>query len=145
MAEASHVIDIVFQGCKFFWCTRNNVDVSIVNHASSGIVEVVVYEPSLDVEAARIYLSLHALRSKLVQDGIDKQNDVAHTKVEIMKQATADFILDHLFIKEYSKDERKFEVELLFGDEHCYSSSNLICTKPVELRPFEMQHLTLLG
>lgn len=145
-------INVVFQGSKFFWRTRNNIDVTIVSHYDSETVEVIAYEPSVDVEAECHYLNLHILNSKLNQEEIEakfsfaKQNNVAHSEqfeTEVVNRATSDFILNHLFIKEYSKDDRKFAVQLQFGDDDYDAHSRLIRDKPTELVPFETQHYKL--
>ena len=137
---------IVFKGSKFFWRTRNNIDVTIVRHGDLGTIEVISYEPSIDVEAERIYLSLPILDSKLNQEEIEakfsfaKQNNVAHTEefeAEVVNRATSDFILKHLSIKEFASDEKKFAVLLFFGED------DLIVDKPAELLPFETKHYKL--
>ncbi len=151
MAETSRT-DLVFQGSKFFWRTRNNIDVTIVRHTDLATVEAIAYEPSVDVEAERIYLSLPILNSKLNQDEIEakfsfaKQNNVAHTEefeAEVINRAISDFILNHLFIKEYSKEDRKFVVQLQFREDGSDESSRLLCAKPAELVPFETKHYKL--
>ena len=151
MSENSRT-ELVFEGSKFFWRTRNNIDVSIVSHIDSATIEVIAYEPSIDVEAERIYLSLHVVNSKLNQDEIEakfsfaKQNNVAHTEefeTEVVRRATSDFILNHLFIKEYSKDDRKFAVQLQFRENTSDDNSPIICDKPAVLLPFETKHFKL--
>lgn len=151
MTDNSH-ISVVFQGSKFFWRTRNNIDVTIISHTDLDMVEVIAYEPSVDVEAERIYLNLKILNSRLNQAEIEakfsfaKQNNVAHTEqfeADVIKRATSDFVLNHLFIKEFSKDDRKFSVQLQFGDDGSDANSRLICDKPTVLLPFETKHYKL--
>lgn len=121
----------------------------MVYHRESGTVELIAYEPSLDMEAERIYLRSHVLRSKLNLKGNEaKQYNLVHTaeceEDTIIKQAESSFIFDHLFIKEYSKDDKKFGVELRLREDHCDASLPLICAKPAELLPFEMKHHKVL-
>lgn len=149
------VASMIYQGSKYFWKTRNTIDVTIVSHKNEGVIEVVAYEPSLDVEAERIYLDLKLLTSKLSQEmiaakmSLAKQNNVPHTAnfvQGIINGATSEFILSRLFIKAFSKEEKVFEIQLQFTfsdrdlDSEGASLDKLVCKKPADLVPHKIFH-----
>ena len=63
----------IFKGSKFFWRTRNNIDINIIEHSKVGVYEVVLYEPAIDTEAKRVYLDGKVLKSKLNNEDIEEQ------------------------------------------------------------------------
>lgn len=142
---------VVFQGSKFFWRTRNNIDVTIVSHIDLGTVEIIAYEPSLNLEAERIYLDSFILDSKLNQAEIEakfcfaKQNNIPHTaqfEADVEARAVADYILSRLFIKEYSKEEKIFAVRLQIEnvDLDIVSDNYFVRERPIELLPHIIKH-----
>lgn len=139
---------LLFQGSKFFWRTRNNIDVAIVSHVDSKTTEVIAYEPVLDVEAERIYLNSEVLSSVLNQTEIEakfsfaKQNNVPHTtqfESDVVTRAISDFVLNRLVIKEFSKEENRFTVQL-HNVTLDASTNDLLCPKPAELSPYIIKH-----
>ncbi len=146
---------VIYQGSKYFWKTRNSIDVIVVSHKIEQVIEVIAYEPGLDVEAPRVYLNSKVLLSKLDQEAINakmslaKQNNVPHTDqfIEgVMNGATSVFILNRLFIKQFSKEERIFEIQLQFtfsdndGQSDADTMDMLLCDKPVALCPHKIRH-----
>lgn len=152
MTETNHS-EVIFRGSKFFWRTRNNIDVTIVNHNDSATTEVIVYEPALDVEADRIYLNSDILHSKLNHAEIEakfsfaKQNNVPHTaqfEADVMSRAISDYVLNHLFIKEYSKEDKHISVQLQIESVVLdVSADGLVCPKPEELSSHVIKHFKL--
>ena len=151
---------VVYQGSKLFWRTRNTIDVSIVEHDRWNITEVIAYEPSINLEAARIYLNSSILRTKLDQVEIDskfsfaKQNNVPISTEftdSVMNRAITDFILSRLIISEFVRDEGRFEISLVFrdGDQADSVGGNnigeLVCAKPAELPPYQTKNQKLLA
>lgn len=147
--------EVIHRGTKFYWRTRNSIDVTIVDHKQFSITEVVCYEPSIDVEAARMYLDSKILNTKLDQSQIEeklsfaKQNDVPHTEKfvsDLWRQAVTDYITSRLFLDEFSVETKKFSVRLQFnfrdrdldvGDD---SIDRLICHPPADLVPADITH-----
>eukprot|EP01032_Pedospumella_encystans_P017423 gene17423-19854_t len=152
---------IIFQGSKFFWRTRNSIDVTIAQHSNSYITEIIAYEPSIDVEAERIYLNTTLLHDRLDKVAIDlkfsfaKQNNVPISTEfisSVMNNAITDYVITRLLISKFSKDESKFEVKLEFSSRDVDESQGgqpivgLICAKvPDELKPFETINHKLLA
>lgn len=134
---------VIYQGSKLFWRTRNSVDVTIVQHPGCNLTEIIPYEPSINVEAKRIYLDSNILRSKLDQAEIDstfsfaKQNDVPISIETIVNHAISEFILSRLIISGFNCEECRFDVSLQFRQ--CDNSSNdkLVCVNAAELQPYE--------
>jgi len=147
--------EVIHRGTKFFWRTRNSIDLTIVDHKQFSITEVICYEPSIDLEAARIYLDSTILSGKLDQSQIEeklsfaKQNDVPHTEKfvrDLWRQAIAEYISSRLFLAEFSVEPKKFSVQLQFnfrdrdldfGDD---SIDRLICDPPANLVPADITH-----
>ena len=146
---------IVYQGSKYFWKTRNTIDVILVKHKIENVLEVIAYEPALDVEAPRLYLDSKMLDSKLDQEAIAakmslaKQNNVPHTEQIVQSLgncAISEFILNRLFIKQYPKEEGIFKIQLqfTFSDREDANSvdtlDKLLCDKPAFLCPYAIYH-----
>eukprot|EP01032_Pedospumella_encystans_P025821 gene25821-29172_t len=146
---------VIYQGSKYFWKTRNSIDVIIVKHKIENVLEIIAYEPALDVEAPRLHLDTKILSSKLDREAIAakmclaKQNNVPHTEqfVEgVVNGATSEFILNRLFIKQYSKEERIFEIQLQFtcSDREDANGADtldkLLCDQPASLCPHHIRH-----
>jgi len=147
---------LIFQGSKFFWRTRNTVDVTIVEHLSYNVTEVVCYEPSIDVEACtRVYLDTVALKKRVDHAQIEekmsfaKRNNVPLTEKfvdDVIHQATADYILNRLYQTELSISAKKFDIsfQLNFRDvvieASASSSERLIREPPSSFTPFKTCH-----
>lgn len=146
---------VIYEGNKFFWRRRVTIDVVIVEHKEFDITEVIIYEPSIDREASRIYLDSLILSTKLSQEEIAakmsfaKQHNVPHTIQfvnGILNRATSDYILNRLFITDFAAETKSLSVELQFnlrdrdpefgGDD----IDQLICAKPVNLSPYVVLH-----
>ena len=71
----SDKIDIrcIYQGTKFFWRKRINIDVTIVEHEDLNIYEVIFYDPSRDIESPRIYLNKQLIVSEINQNELNYQ------------------------------------------------------------------------
>ena len=138
--------DLIFQGSKFFWRTRNNIDVAIVSHNDLATTEVIAYDPTLNKESERIYLNSNILYSMMNQAEIEakfsfaKQNDVPHTAkfvADVVNDAISHYLLNRLFIKAYSKEDIRFAVQLQFSGPSC---DHVVCSKPAELLPYTLKH-----
>lgn len=154
MATSSAVV--LLHGNKYFWRTRNTIDVTIVHHKSLEVIEVIAYEPSLDIEAERIYLDQNILISGLDQEliaaklSLAMRSNVPHTEkiVEgIYNELVSEFILSRLIIKHFVKEESSFEVQIqttfLDRDEEFGVNNNtgkLLRGKPADLNPYVVFH-----
>jgi len=153
--------EVIFQGAKPYWRTRNNMDIMLVHHLVLDVIEVISYEPSFDQEASRIYLSNTVLGTKLDQSEIDKKleeakepflrrrevpDSVALLK-DIINAAKTDYILNRLFITEFDAEKRaiKMEFQLNFRDlDHAETNgadvNNVTCEKPRRLQMYKSPH-----
>ena len=146
---------IIYQGNKYFWKTRNTIEVAIVVHQNKHVIEVIAYEPSLAVEAPRLYLDLEVLIVKLdldeviaskmcLSENITLQRDLFEEGV--VSGAISEFVLNRLFIKQLVKEGRIFEVQLQlsFSDRDDESGvetiDKLLCEKPASLDPRFIRH-----
>lgn len=144
---------MIFQGVKFYWRTRNTIDVAIVEHVHHGTTEVILFDPALGREAPRIYFSTDVLYALLDHDDFElqlsfaKRNSVPITEKFIdvmMNKAKSDFILNRLVITEYSVEYKKVVVSFQRSGMDV-ESPGLICDKSEALEPFKtVQYQTLM-
>lgn len=133
----------IFQGVKFFWRTRNTVDITLVEHSSLNAIEIVTYDPMLDREAARLYVDNRAVIARLDHQDIDKQvhaaqlNSLDLNEEHFTHKAAFNFWTSHLLVTEFSLPERKM-VMALNGIE------TLQIEKPQGLAPFQSPHFHTL-
>jgi hypothetical protein len=153
-------VSVVYDGTKFYWRTRNTIDVCIVQHTPVGVLEVIAYDPSFNAEAPRIYIDLKVFTSKISQTEIDsklsfaKRNNVPLTEKFVRgvhDTMYSEFILNRLVLKEYSLDEKKMVVELSFtaGDLEAEKNDHipvrsLVCDRPEQLVPHKTSHHRLI-
>lgn len=137
--------NVIFQGVKFFWKTRNTVDVTLVDHSLENITEIVVYDPSIDREAPRIYLDSQVLYSKLnpvdiqAQLSFGQRNGVLVTEQNIVNRGKFDYLVNRLFLSEYRADAKIIKANLQTS---CMEANfeELCCSKPDSLVPFLSPH-----
>ena len=112
---------VIFEGVKFFWRSRNTIDVWIVEHKSFNLYELIAYEPSMDKEAPRIYISSKELLEKVGNDEIEsklsfaKRNNVPLTEIfvaSVVNKVIADYVLNRILMKEFLMEEKKITIEL---------------------------------
>lgn len=131
---------VVFQGVKFFWRTRNTIDIMVVEHADLHITEIVAYDPAIDREAPRIYVDSDILLAKLdhgdivAQLGFGQRNGVLITEETLTNKAKFDFIVSRLLISEYAVNTKTIMMTFQPGNE------GLCCSKPEALIPYRSPH-----
>ena len=159
------LVEILFQGAKCFWRTRNTVDIMLIIHHEFNVTEIITYEPSFDKEAPRIYLDNNILNGKIDQVDVEEKVRLAKEPIlrrhavpnveklrkEIINNAKTDYILNRLFISEFSPEKRTIRVEIQFNfrdfdDAHTSGAdiSLISCTKPTELELFKSPHYQTL-
>ena len=134
---------IIFQGVKFYWKTRNTVDILLVEHPSLHVMEIVTYDPMLDREAARIYVDSKAVVARLDHRDIEKQvhatrsNSLDLNEEHFTHKAALDLLTSHLVITDYSIPERRIVVSL-------NGTEKLTVEKPASLAAFQSPHFHTL-
>ena len=146
---------IIYHGSKYFWKTRNTIEVALVVHQSKHVIEVIAYEPSLAVEAPRLYLDLEILIVKLDLDEVIASKMCLPGNIipqcdlfgeGDVRGAISEFVLNRLFIKHMVKEDRIFEVQLQLsfcdGDDESGVEiiGKLLCDKPAYLDPHVIRH-----
>lgn len=66
-------ITIVFDGSITLWRTGSHLDILVVYHEPLDCMEIIVYEPSLDKEAPRVYVSASKLFSHINKEDLQKK------------------------------------------------------------------------
>ena len=146
---------IIYHGSKYFWKTRNTIEVALVVHQNKHVIEVIAYEPSLAVEAPRLYLDLEILIVKLDLDEVIASKMCLSGNITpqcdlfgegVVSGAISEFVLNRLFIKHIVKEDRTFEVQLQlsFSDRDDESGvetiDKLVCDMPASLDPHFIRH-----
>ena len=147
--SSSQDLEIIHQGVKFYWRTRNTIDITVVEHAQQNAIEVIAYEPAFDYEAPRIYLDAKILLSKIDHDEIEsklsfaKRNNVPITAkmlATLTMKGKSDYILNRLSISEFEPVAKTMKVEISFnsGDRgDCINIDTImVVQKPAELVEF---------
>lgn len=155
------MIEIVFQGAKCFWRTRNTVDVIIVHHTTFDVFEIITYEPSFDKEAPRVYLDNAILNTKIDEDVVEEKlkaakepslrrhevPDTEKLRKEVINKEKAAYILNRLFITEFIPEKKMVKVEMQFNfrdhdDAHATGTdiSLVACARPPGLQPYKSPH-----
>jgi hypothetical protein len=150
--EANNACEVAFDGTKFYWRTRNTVDVVIAHHKNCKTFEVIVYEPTLDKEAPRIYLNEDILMTKVDNNEIEsklsfaKRNNVPLTEKfvsGIVNKAVSDFVLNRLLIMELVASEKKFVMKLRIDENEIMMQPDfgeLVCSPPEALSLHQTKH-----
>lgn len=86
--DPAHMLHIMFSGSQTLWRTSTNLDLLFVHHKLNDCIEVVSYEPNLDTEAPRIYLSVPKLFEHVRTDEFNAKVEEAH---ELMIRRKKDF------------------------------------------------------
>jgi hypothetical protein len=147
--------ELLLQGPKSFYKTKNSVDIIVLDHKYCGTLEVIAFEPTLGVEAPRVYLNEKVVRSRVESSAIDgylrsakfaamRKGEAPNLPAlikEAERKAKATYILNRLFIKSYSFEKKEIVVQLQFDfndrdNEHGgLDVDTMIVEKPEELVP----------
>jgi hypothetical protein len=153
-------VSVVYDGTKFYWRTRNKIDVCIAEHKTAGVLEVIAYDPSFNAEAPRIYIDRSILSLKINNAEIEsklsfaKRNNVPLTDKFVRgvhDTVYSEFIMNRLVLKEYSPTEKRMTIELNFttGDLEAEKNDNvpvrsMLCDCPAPLVPHKTPHHRLI-
>jgi hypothetical protein len=66
-------IEIIYHGSKKFWRTGDYLDIIIVLHERYNCIEVISYNPELNVEANRIYLNYELLEKNISENHLNQK------------------------------------------------------------------------
>lgn len=135
---------VVFEGSKFFWKSRNTIDVWIIEHGFYEVFEIILYDPALNIEADRMYLSRNVLLKRLNPQEVDNQlsfamrNSVALTETYLTglnQRVIADYVLARLHLEQYSCQEHIFSMRWNFmaSDVAWEQVEPLVVSRPVGL------------
>lgn len=137
----------IFEGSKFFWRTRNTVDVLIVEHKAFDVFEVITYEPTVDKEGSRIYLTGWVVRAEVDHHEINNKlsfamrNNVPMTEkfVEsVHSEAISIFVLQRLAVAVLNIEDGQFEMK--WNPSSADLVPNLIVPCPAGLEPHITKH-----
>ena len=137
--EAASAAQMIFQGVKFFWRTRNTIDIMLAEHRALNVTEIVTYDPTLDREAARLYVDSKVVFAQLNHQDIEKQvhaaqlNSIDLNEEHFTHKAIYDLLTNRLVIADYSVPERRMVVGL-------NGSDKFLVEKPAELDPYQSPH-----
>jgi hypothetical protein len=136
-SEKLRMAKVLFEGTKTFWKTKNSVTLTIIEHHGHDVVEVVAYEPALQVEAPRLYLEIGRIIPFLDQEtGFLHENDTA------LASAISNFIFNRLRIVEYLPTSKVLEVDIQrgFGAREQGVEFQLAVDRPADLVRHAVSH-----
>jgi hypothetical protein len=126
---------VLFVGTKTFWKTKNSVNLTIVEHHGHDVIEVVAYEPTLQVEAPRLYLEIGRIISFLeIETGLLDEDEAA------LAMAISTFVFNRVSVSEYLPTSKVLEVEVYrgFGEKEQGVDFLLAIDRPVDLLPYSV-------
>lgn len=162
---ADQDVEVIFQGAKCFWRTRNTVDIMLVLHKEFNVIEVITYEPSFNKEAPRIYLNNNIVDSKIDQSEVEekmrlakepilRRREVPNNEVllkNIINNTKADYVMNRLSIAEFSPEKQIIRVEIQFNFrdfDDAYANGTditlICCDKPKLLQRYKSPHYQTL-
>jgi hypothetical protein len=137
--EKIRMAEVLFEGTKTFWKTKNSVNLTIVEHHGHDVIEVVAYEPTLQVEAPRLYLEIGRIIPFLEQEmDLLEENEAA------LASATSNFVFNRLRISKYLPVSRvvKMEVQRGFGAREQDVDFQVAVDRPADLVPYSVSRST---
>ena len=164
----SDKIDIrcIYQGTKFFWRKRINIDVTIVEHEDLNIYEVIFYDPSRDIESPRIYLNKQLIVSEIHQNDLNYQysqamkNNIPITenfKINMYDKLIIEYITKHIQLNKDQTSQYNGNVILQFNQQegnkentenieegNINAGTIVLMRPPVELVPYQIKHHKIL-
>ncbi len=147
-----------YEGSKAFWKSKVNLEIKIIEHKSLDCFELIAYDPDLDQEAPRIYLSSALVSSKINQHDFhekvsaEKEAMIRKKKTfdinAMSKQITHDMIVKYILCRisiPENLESGSFHIVLLtnIGDVLNEKTQLLdfIINKPMKLKPFQVEHV----
>lgn len=155
-------IRCIYQGTKFFWRKRLNVDVTIVEHEDLNIYEVIFYDPSRDIESPRIYLNKQLIVSEINQNDLNYQYSQAMKTnipitenfiINIYDKLIIEYITKHTLLNKDQTSQHNGNVILQFNQQEGNKENNenndgnihaIVMMRPVELVPYQIKHHKIL-
>lgn len=143
-------LKVIFKGTKSFWKTKSSLEVVIVEHRSLDVVEVITYDPCMEIEGDRIYLRISDLVVEMKSDELSSKvapllklgKEGQLLVVDVIQKAKANYIMNHMFISEYLPVSKslKIEIKSRFPEEETVNYRKeyplLNCPRPVSLVPY---------
>jgi hypothetical protein len=126
---------ISFEGTKTFWKTKNSVNLTIVEHHGHDVIEVIAYEPTLQVEAPRLYLEIPFL---------EQETEVLVDDEAALANAFSSFVFNRLRITAYLPISRVLEVDVQrgYGAREQGDNFQVAVDRPADLVPYSVSRST---
>jgi hypothetical protein len=153
-AHKSQKGSVIYKGTKYFWRTRCNLDITIIDHAAFHSVEVIAYNAKTDQQGSRIYLDSQILLGKMDEKELvekaeaEKENCLRTRKSFIWESLLAEsrqnFIIQYILARlNMTAEGNDFDIYLnqLYSDQIDAATGKLdtICQKPLALMPYPTQ------
>jgi hypothetical protein len=123
---------VLFEGTKTFWKTKNSISLTVIEHRLHDVLEVVAYEPIIQVEAPRLYLDIECVVSLL-----DLDSALLTSSDSTFADVVSKFVFNRISIARFLPVSRIFEVELQrgYGDKEQTSDLQPSVDRPSSLVP----------
>lgn len=156
---------VIHQGVKSFWKTRSTVDLTLARHCQRNTIEIIAFEPALDVEGQRIYVDETAIAKKLNADLINENFEIKRETLlrrkeeydplqlmkDVQEQVLVEYIVNRIFISQYLPQSKSFGVEyrcdfhhVCTPECHCDHCELVNCSAPVDLIPHMSRNLACI-
>ena len=149
--------EVIKQGTKSFWKTKTTIEVLLLEHPDSDVLEIVCFDPITNQEAPHIFI----LRSKVVllicdeeiqyrlfelQEPIRQRHGIIDNDALLKiawNDAIYDLVDDRLELHKLLAGSKAFRVSLRkpLPDEDP-RTADLMCCAPSSIVPFELDHFT---
>ena len=110
--ERPPLTNVIFEGRKTFWKTKNAVRIVLVDHDIWNVIEIITFDSVLNVEGQRLYVNKKMLKEVLCPVQSRSVFSLFANKVEQTAEIRImiDFLFNSLIITEYLPITKVFKV-----------------------------------
>jgi hypothetical protein len=140
---------VVYEGSKTLWKQNVTLEISIVRHAIGNTLEIIVFNPQLNVELPRLYLKCDKVRYYVSDEATDihasEKHDLFKLQFEfivdeseihqtVLSELINQYIVSRIEIQGYSK----IFLQIQSGDnvDSATGLPDVECSRPQDLIPF---------
>ena len=130
------------------------MQVTLIEHPSHHVVELVAFESTINREAPRIYFDSAILNAKLdyadidqslneIKEPILRRHSVPDTELllaSIVNKAKSDYIMNRLVVVDYSHETEDFQVGIQFNFRDRDTEHAALRLKPLLLQEYKVLH-----
>ena len=152
-------MEVIHVAPKVFWRQKCTVDICVILHESYKVLEIIAYEPVIDVECSRIYIDSEIAETIIIEEDVianykrlkqiflkNKEKIVEEKlKIKARHEALVQILLNRLHIIEYMIETKLFIMNIvptLLDTEK--GRPNIVCNRPPGLITSPWKHPQLI-